>query len=177
MSYLAGSVLVIRATQPKRKLIAMLALDMPTVEDSERVTSDESNYLGSGCYRTVYRETGSKWVFKVENTYSGRYSTNKVEYETYLQFHPSLQGNVKFPKMYLLDNGILAAEYIEGSQGEYNCWRPGFPGCDRDCEIDCWAKQIEFLSELIDDLHYQNVRVTPTGDVYIIDLGEGPRQR
>lgn len=144
----------------------------PSVEEFEKARGYK---IGSGCFRTVFRVPGSRWVYKVDSDGS----VNAREYTTYLKYRPSLQGNVKFPEMHLLPNGILAAEYIEGEIGEYECWnwKNGVIGCVRNCIEDCWAKRIEFLARAIRDLHYQNIRIQSDGTIYIIDLGEGEQGR
>jgi hypothetical protein len=147
---------------------------IPTVDDAMAI-STEDNYLGSGCYRTVYRKKGSRWVIKVDNEDG---AVNRKEYETYLQFRPSLTNNVYFPEMHLLDNGVLVAEFIDGVCGNMRCWNysNGVIGCKQNCQEECWAQRIEYLANQIQDLHYQNIRILPNGDIYIIDLGEGPRE-
>jgi hypothetical protein len=146
----------------------MTVAELPSVADADEVTSNEEYYLASGCYRRVYYKPGSKWVYKI-----GDLTSNKREYETYLKFRPSLTDDIRFPEMHLLKNGVIAAEYIEGNQGDIRCWGYSNNGCSRNCATDCWAKRIHFLSKMIRDLHYGNIRITKDNTIYIIDLGEG----
>jgi hypothetical protein len=138
----------------------------PSVKESEKAISSEKYLLGSGCDRMGFRIPGSRWVYKMEKPHaSGR--ANRREYEAYTKLMdiPELLGNVHLPEMHLLENGIIAAEYIEGVKPK---------GIDPfvDPIVDAFCQ----YTSLWDAAARCNIRVVideaGTKKIYIIDLAD-----
>jgi hypothetical protein len=150
-----------------------MMLDTKPTVTMAKAACTKPNLIGSGKYRNVYRKDNSEWCFKVDRQSFLR-GDNKSEWETYLMIKdaPWLNEWVRIPEMHMLDNGILAARYIEGTHPDrhircypdhhrYNC-----------IGDDCWAYKVT-PAVLINDIHSENIIVTAEKVVYLIDLGHG----
>jgi len=154
-------------------IMAMLTIPVPTLEDAFRAVSNPDNRIGSGDSRTVYREPGSYWAYKVCNSPEfDAIIANENEYDNFVMYRDSLPYGIAFPEMVLLsyetefeDNYILAVEYIEADRENSKCHR-GFHFCDDD--PTCWAAICEIHDLPIDDLHSENV-IHKGNILYIID--------
>lgn len=124
----------------------------------------------AGSYRDVYHLPGSKWVYKVDipHSWTNR-GGNKDEYAAYLELKDNLPNSIKIPEMHLLDNGMLAAQFIDGESPSANCGRY-YHDC-QDQENCFWTEYGPSIHEVTRDGHFQNVIVSREGDVYVIDLG------
>lgn len=148
----------------------------PTVKTAEYAL-DKGEIIGSGAYRYVYKTKRSKWVYKVNKANSWGSHGNKEEYETYLSVKRkgSLPPGVKMPEMHLLENGVLAAEYIKGKHPQSSC-SPRYHDFDNNCsellgQGECWARK--FADVNLYDIHCYNVIIGDDGYIYVIDLGHG----
>lgn len=133
--------------------------------------------VGSGSYRTVYRTSRSRWVYKVDNESTWGEHGNREEYEAYISLRNNnrLPEGVKLPEMHLVGR-YLAAEFIEGKHPTSWCtpsrYKDYSPDHYENCSgADCWATKCNGTP--INDLHKDNVIVTDDGTVYIIDIGHG----
>lgn len=148
---------------------------VPTVRMSLMAKSRGEKIGPPSAYRDVFKCKTSRFVYKFPG---GRYydaiGANEREYATYLKILSSmiLPQGVKVPEMHLLENGALAAEYIDGRHPDYNgCSGSGHESYRCKGEDRCWATKVILLG--LRDMHYQNVIVTEDGTVYLIDLDGG----
>jgi hypothetical protein len=154
--------------------MATIIVNAPSLEECEKAISRASNCIGSGVDRQVFRLKDSPWVYKKER--NGCKGVNASEYATYLELSTLLPEGVAFPLMALLDNGVIAAEFIDNevdaiADPNSEC---DFDGHVCDNETVCWVTPWIALAEsadVINDLHGGNVRIN-NGTLYIIDLGE-----
>lgn len=164
------------ASNPLKKEIAMdtLVVDLPSIDEA-KAAAYYGKKVGSGAYRNVYRVSGSRWVYKFEKDgcWAANSECNVHEMSNFRRVRKSLPEGVDFPEMHLLEDGTLAAEYVDGIHTrDLRC----YSGCTR-CKTefglaDCWTKMIEPVRMSgMQDLHGGNVKVA-NGKVYIIDIGE-----
>lgn len=120
------------------------------------------NEIGSGAWRTVYREPGSGYVVKIDCDYNGdqppSFGTNKHEWETY-QFvteNVILPDGVRIPKMALVGN-MIVAQYIKGRHPAYTEYG--------------WHDKVRSVP--LHDKSNSNVIIDDEGIVWLIDLGNG----
>lgn len=148
----------------------METVELPTVEASEDARWNGTK-IGAGAFRDVYRLGNSRWVYKFDGGFIG---ANKQEAINYNKIQEYLGKHYAVPEMILLENGALAAEFVEGklaaevhaySDPNCVCMSHGIP--------DCWRKLIAPLAAKFDDLHGRNVIISPNGKLVIIDIGEG----
>jgi predicted Ser/Thr protein kinase len=153
---------------------------VPTVRMAKIARSRGSIIGPASVFRLVYKCKTSKYVFKFlrGDTNRSRRTANAREYAVYtiLKETVTLPDGVKLPEMYLLADGTLAAEYIDGYHPNestcdgYGHSRKKCPGLD-----SCWATKV--LEVGLRDIHHQNVLITDDGTVYIIDLDGGFRDK
>lgn len=140
---------------------------LPTVDEANNAINYGKRFTEGSC-RNVYYIPGSKWVYKTDMHYA--YSQgNAAEWAAYLDKKDSLPAGIKYPEMHMLENGVLAAEFIDGEVPSWGCWES-----EHDCEdvSKCfWLINFELISSVTRDGHPGNLRVMPNGDIYIIDLG------
>lgn len=125
------------------------------------------------CWRSVYKCKTSKYVFKKPVPYGTR-NANVDEYETYLILKAmTMPEGVRIAEMFLLSDGTLAAEYIDGVH-------PGYTGCDStghgySCPgvAGCWLYKVAPLDLM--DMHHQNVLIEKDGTIVVIDIDAGFR--
>lgn len=140
---------------------------LPTIEEANDAINHGKRFT-EGSYRNVYHIPGSKWVYKTDIR-KGYPQGNIDEWEAYLDKKDSLPAGIKYPEMHMLDNGVLAAEFIDGEIASWDCWMGDHACTSLD---DCfWIKNEYLLSSVTRDGHPGNIRVMPNGDIYIIDLG------
>lgn len=119
--------------------------------------------VGGGVTRTVYRQKYSRRVFKVGDFYANRYEfcLSEIFKSSALGSHLAKCFNISD------DGGILEQEYV----------RMPLPGED-DVPLADWGefqndieeKTLEFSEDIaITDLHPSNLRLSPNGDVKIVD--------
>lgn len=147
-----------------------MAEGLPTLRKA-RYAANNGSVVGEGSYRTVFRSRGSRWVYKFNVKPSTNLGSNAEEWKTYSRYkNEVLPDGVYFPEMHFLNGGVIAAEFIKGEHPENDCYREyhvdSCPGLDK-----CWAERIKHVK--ISDIHYQNVLITKTGEIYLIDLGHG----
>lgn len=133
--------------------------------------------FASGSYRKVYKTVKAKWVYKVDREDTFDQHGNREEYQTYLSMKDlTLPEGVKIPEMHLLNNGVLAAEYIQGETPPNWCSSDYHASNCTERNHNprpCWARKFAGMDITVKDLHNGNVVVTENGDVYIVDLGHG----
>lgn len=145
----------------------MLTAEMPTLEEAQQAIS-RGRRLSGGSVRKVYHIPHSKWVYKVDIR-PGTYGCNADEYEAYQAKKDNLPEGIYLPRMFMLDNGILAAEFIDGAQPPDDCGMFYHECFDR---ASCfWTHYSDKLREVSCDVHFQNVLIAKTGKIYVIDLG------
>jgi hypothetical protein len=137
-----------------------MAENMPTLAECEQATVSEYE-IGEGRDRTGYHIPGSKWVYKIQR-YS-RSNANQREIIRYEQLINSsnVPDGIAFPEMHILENGVIAAEYIEGREPD-----------DQEMEL---VYKLEDIFGMYDSSASCNIRVVETENVktvYIIDLAE-----
>ena len=147
-----------------------MAEGLPTLRKA-RYAKERGKVLGDGSYRIVYRTRGSKWVYKFNLDANSELGNNVHEWKTYQQYKSmDLPGGVKLPEMHYLNGGIIAAEYIDGKHPENACYRDWH---SEECPgiTECWSEKVKHVP--VSDIHHQNVLITNSGDIYLIDLGHG----
>ncbi len=150
--------------------------DMPTLEECEQATGSYDYLVGSGCDRRGYRIPGSRWIYKVAK-YANSY-TNRQEYLHYQSLMvKTLPARIAIPEMHLLDNGVIAAEYIDGDKLESYCNDHDSHYEDYDACWLNWVNEFSGQTGLWDSSALCNMRFirNESGDivkVYLIDLGE-----
>jgi serine/threonine protein kinase len=128
-------------------------------------------FVGSGCYRNVYKAKTGKYVYKFDSFNHCGEGSNTHEYATYkfLCENYDMPEGVKLPKMELVD-GVIVAQYIKGEHPDYcypqHCYESS--SCKK---FGCWALKLKNFP--VNDLHSDNILVTKDGTIYIIDLGNG----
>jgi hypothetical protein len=150
--------------------------DMPTVEECEIATGSYDFYVGSGWDRHGYHIPGSRWIYKVAKDPNN--DVNQGEYSRYQELQEQfLPDGIAIPEMHLLENGIIAAEFIDGEKPHEYCR-------DHDSHYEdypaCWLNWVnEFSGQtgLWDSSALCNMRLIrdEAGNVtkvYLIDLGE-----
>ncbi len=147
-----------------------MAEGLPTLRKA-RYAAQHGRVVGEGAYRIVYRSKRGKWVYKFNLRPSKKLGSNAEEWKTYLKHKDTeLPKGVYFPEMYMLNGGIIAAQFIKGRHPENECYRDyhtdDCPGIDK-----CWAERIKYVK--VSDVHYANVLITKDGDIYLVDLGHG----
>ncbi len=141
-------------------------MNTPSVKEADRAKK-EGKLIGTGAYRKVYRPGDSPWVYKFNN-YAGTRSGNREEYTRYLRLKSKFpKKNIYLPEMQIFDNGVLAAQYIEGKHPFATCY-PFIHECKN--EKSCFWTYYDFVEDIIGDAHSENVIVTKSGHVYLIDL-------
>jgi hypothetical protein len=126
--------------------------------------------IGQGAYRRVFRKGRSKYVFKVNISSC---DSNSREISQYHAVKATLPKGVKMPEMILLENGVVAAEYIKGvfPEGGSFC---AITYHDDDCDDNatCWAEPfIRTPGFSYYDVHRYNLIRTKDGTLYLIDVG------
>lgn len=77
--------------------------------------------------------------------------------------------------MVMLEDGILASEFIDGDQPPDTCglWYH----CCSDSASCFWTTYSNKIHEVTRDGHFENIMIAKTGKVYVIDLGhDSPRR-
>lgn len=142
-------------------------VDRPSEREAE-IARTWGTKIGFGAFRDVYRRPESRWVYKFDATGG---DANRREAENYRRIQQYLGDLFDVPEMVLLDNGVLAAEFVEGKLGvevhpydapECPCLSHGIP--------DCWRKLITRIPNKFDDLHGRNVKIVDK-KIVIIDIG------
>jgi hypothetical protein len=145
----------------------------PTTALAKRALTEGYTVGSKSAYRRVWKTPHGKYVYKelrYEDDTESMQANNR-EYATYLRLlKRTLPAGIFLPKMYLLDNGVLAVEYISG-------FHP-IKECSSDCDLTffckdhgCWRDRIRSLR--IRDLHDNNVRMNGKGEVFLIDIDGG----
>lgn len=144
--------------------------DVPTIEEAQ-LALEKGADLGSGSSRNVYRYGNSPWVFKFTHHYSSNSNANTDEFNNFLDLlDVELPEGIRIPDMYMLPNGVLAAEYIKGKSPLNDCW-----GCGHNCDDpdDCWYSKFDDIESRYDglrDISKFNVLIADDGTLYVIDL-------
>lgn len=132
---------------------------------------DKGIVIGEGSSRRVFWKKGSYWAYKFIYSSSSNFDANKDEFANYLNIKNNLPEGINLPEMVLLDNGVLATQYIPGEQSATECW-----GGKHDCgdAATCWYStvmmaQIERIRGF-GDISWANVITTDDGKLYVIDL-------
>ena len=155
----------------------MVDSDAPSLAEALAAMRNKKHCIGAGIDRRVYRLPGSRWVYK--RNHSER-EVNQAEYKAYLKFKDKLPCGVAMPKMVMVTENIIAAEFVEN---EVDSIAPADSNCDfgwclcsdegkqeKDCWTHYWRNMLQDAG-VIEDIHGGNVRIK-NGVAYIIDLGE-----
>ncbi len=150
----------------------VLLEDIPSLE--EAVYAKRMHYrIGSGAYRTVYRIPGSRWVYKFEFFYEHEY-VNVEEFNNFKKYKDSFSSKeIGFPEFVLLNNEVIAAEYIEGTLAIDFC-KPfrGPCACTSFGLSNCWQELVRAIKRKIPDLHGRNVKYSSLHKkLFLIDIG------
>ncbi|KAI4218410.1 MAG: hypothetical protein L6R40_008776, partial [Gallowayella cf. fulva] len=125
-----------------QKVITMetLIVDLPTLEECAVATGNDEYMIGAGRDRRGYHIPGSRWVYKVAKYPSER--VNRREYDSYRKVvdSGSMPAGLHLPEMHLLDNEVMASEYIPGERPKSCDWRTH---ADTHIEDDaCWTNVV-----------------------------------
>jgi hypothetical protein len=149
----------------------MQTMTRPSVKQAMQA-HNKGTVIGEGSSRRVFWKKGSFWAYKFLYNLSWSRTANKDEYANYLELKDRMPEGIKLPTMELLDNGILATEYIEGTQSEFDCYADSHE-CDD--EKNCWLTRLinsgmDFSLTGFKDISWANVILADSGDIYLIDL-------
>lgn len=124
-------------------------------------------------YRRVWKTPYGRFVYKELrcDTSDEHKQANLREFSVYLRLaEMTLPVGIYLPKMYLLKNGVLAAEYISGfhptDQCYYTCCNTGL--CK---DHGCWRRRLESVG--LRDMHENNVKMNGKGEIWLIDIDGG----
>lgn len=139
-----------------------MAENMPTLEECREATSNAEYKIGEGRDRVGYHIPGSRWVYKVQH-YSRGFA-NAQEYDKYVRISAANYTEVMIPEMHLLENGVIASEFIDGDEPDYH----------NDEDVFDMVYRLENKFGLYDSSASCNIRVVKHDDgsrtVYVIDL-------
>lgn len=149
--------------------------DQPTVERAE-YAREYGEMVGEGSSRRVFWDGTSRWAYKfiINDDPWNNKKANREEFDNYLKLSDADLGIIKLPEMQLLNNGVMAIEYIKGSHPSNDCYSGQHDfGCGD--SPDCWynktnARHYESNVKGFRDISWANVIVAESGDIYAIDL-------
>jgi serine/threonine-protein kinase RIO1 len=144
---------------------------LPSIEEAHLAFSHSRNRIGSGSFREVYRLPNSYWAYKRDKSRYSKTDGNKAEWSNYKRLiTTAIPANIRLPEMFMLSNGILAVQFIEGKVPTQEFCYPDYHCCDE--QDSCfWTIYGEALENLVGDMHSYNVIIDQLGNIYMIDLG------
>lgn len=159
----------------------------PTLSEAYDIVNGNVNSIDMTSSRGVYINPTYEWVYKFED-----YQQNESEYKLakfYYEHPEMLPEMVRVPEVVLLDDEVLAMQYIDGEHPPECATYDGNIGCYvESCKCSkemlehyngCWRKHLHITeafgydSPLINDCHNRNVLIDKNYYIWIIDLGYG----
>lgn len=145
--------------------------NMPSIAEAELATSVPGNFIGKGVSRETYRLPGSSWAYKIETPYGKNKKANETEWIAYNELKDTLPEGIKFPEMHLLDNGIIATEFIDGEHPDNQCSSIGHRCWIENRDRCFWTVYLPIISLVIYDGHNANI-ILKDDSIYIIDIND-----